>query len=241
VVGTAVEAVILAAGAGRRLGQLTADRPKVLLEVGGRSLLQRQFDQLEALGIPKVTVVAGHCVELVEAAVPDGTRVLFNPDYATANNIVSLQLYLRQQPADFLLLNGDDIVHPGILALLFSAAAPATIMVDDSVPPGAEAMKVKLEAGRLVALNKTMPASEAAGEYIGLAKFTGAAVPALTAVVDTLVRAGRSDVWYETAIETLARTIPVTTVSTQGLAWAETDTLGDLAQAQSLWVAGRLD
>ena len=53
------KAIILSAGQGSRLGHLTDDRPKCLIEFNGRTLLDRQLDALAANGIEEVVVVTG--------------------------------------------------------------------------------------------------------------------------------------------------------------------------------------
>jgi molybdenum cofactor cytidylyltransferase len=64
-----VGAVLLAAGAGERLGR----RPKAMLELGGVPLILRQLIALSGAGVDEVVVVLGHHAEAVEAAIP-GTR-----------------------------------------------------------------------------------------------------------------------------------------------------------------------
>ena len=63
-----MRAIILAAGAARRLAPLTDRTNKCLLPVGGRSLLDRMLDGLAATGIAAATVVVGHCQDQVRAA-----------------------------------------------------------------------------------------------------------------------------------------------------------------------------
>ena len=72
-----MKAVLLAAGVGRRLGH---DRPKALLEVGGRTLLSRHVENLAAAGIP-LRVVTGFDAERLVAALPAGTEVVHNAEF----------------------------------------------------------------------------------------------------------------------------------------------------------------
>ncbi len=61
-------AVVLAAGRGTRMGALTADTPKPLLEVGGRPILERILLGLRAARIERVIVVTGHLGDRIEEA-----------------------------------------------------------------------------------------------------------------------------------------------------------------------------
>jgi NDP-sugar pyrophosphorylase family protein len=66
--------VILAGGLATRLGPLTADRPKVLLEIGGRPFAEHQMDLLRREGLSEVIFCVGHHGALVEQALGDGSR-----------------------------------------------------------------------------------------------------------------------------------------------------------------------
>ena len=88
-----MKAVILAAGMGTRLHPLTADRPKPLVEVGGRSLLLRLVDQLARVGIrgTDVVVVSGYREDaLHRALVGTGAVIVHNDHYSDWNNFWSL-------------------------------------------------------------------------------------------------------------------------------------------------------
>src|SRR5580698_3544048 len=85
--------ILLAAGVGRRLGQ-AEPKPKVLLEFGGRSLLDRHFEALAAAGVGSVVIIVGFEAERIEAAVrtldpPFEVTLLHNPRF-TEGSVVSL-------------------------------------------------------------------------------------------------------------------------------------------------------
>src|SRR3990172_2736215 len=68
------QAVLLAAGRGTRLGDLTRDTPKPLLQVGGRPIIFRVIEGLAEAGVRDIIVVTGHLAEVLEAALGDGDR-----------------------------------------------------------------------------------------------------------------------------------------------------------------------
>src|SRR5688572_2121825 len=78
-----MKAIILAAGVGRRLGDSVAEHPKCLLELRGRTLLDRMLDALSEAGVGDVTVVVGHLGEQIQTAVAGrrGVRTVFNPEF----------------------------------------------------------------------------------------------------------------------------------------------------------------
>lgn len=84
-------AIILAAGFGSRFVPLTYEVPKGLLEVYGQPMIERQIEQLLAAGIDEIVVVVGYKKESFDYLVDKyGVELVFNPDYATKNNLWSL-------------------------------------------------------------------------------------------------------------------------------------------------------
>ena len=84
-------AVILAAGFGSRFVPLTYERPKGLLKVNGERMIERQLRQLHEVGITDITLVVGYLKEAFEYLIDlYGVKLLYNPDYATMNNISSV-------------------------------------------------------------------------------------------------------------------------------------------------------
>ncbi|WKN48601.1 aminotransferase class I/II-fold pyridoxal phosphate-dependent enzyme [Nocardioides sp. Arc9.136] len=125
-----MQALILAAGVGRRLGRLTRDRTKCMVEVHGRTLLERSLDALVANGVERVTIVVGHRGQGVRDAVGHeyrGVPVTYveNADHATTNNIHSLYLAAEELAKDdTLLLESDLIFEPQIIERLLAHPSP---------------------------------------------------------------------------------------------------------------------
>ena len=85
-------AIILAAGFGMRMVPINLSTPKALLEVNGERLIDRIVDQLKAAGINDITVVVGFMKDSFEYLIDEGVDLLFNPEYASKNNLHSLSL-----------------------------------------------------------------------------------------------------------------------------------------------------
>ena len=86
-----MNAIILAAGLGSRLASLTGDRPKCLLTLHGRTILEWQFTLLEGCGVEDITVVVGYRAESIRAVAGTRVRYAFYPDFARTNNLHTLQ------------------------------------------------------------------------------------------------------------------------------------------------------
>lgn len=64
-----MKAVVLAAGLGKRLGAVTAEKPKVLVKIGGKALIEHNLDKLRRLGISQIALVVGYKGEMVRDVV----------------------------------------------------------------------------------------------------------------------------------------------------------------------------
>lgn len=86
-------AIILAAGFGMRMVPINMSTPKALLEVNGERLIDRLITQLKSVGITDITVVVGFMKDSFEYLIDEyGVDLVFNPDYASHNNLHSLSL-----------------------------------------------------------------------------------------------------------------------------------------------------
>lgn len=133
-----VGAIVLAAGAGRRMGH----RPKCLLQLNGRSLIDRQLEAVVQAGLASVLVVLGHHAERIQqeaTLLQWGARWVVNPD-PDAGHVSSLHTGLQALPPDLdavmvLLADQPMIDVSAIQALIHAYAArpQGTHMVQPSV------------------------------------------------------------------------------------------------------------
>lgn len=244
-----MKAVVLSAGQGKRLLPLTTRSPKCLLPVSDDAVvLGFQLQALARCGVSRALVVVGFGADGVEqwlAANPVAglaVETLYNPFYGSSDNLMTCWLARAAMDEDFVLLNGDTLFEDAALGRLLDAApAPLTIAIDHKAHYDDDDMKVSLdERGRLVAVDKALPAAMVGAESIGMSRFRGAG-PKL--FVDALERAVRRPEsmrqWYLSVVNRLARSQAVETCSVAGLWWREIDSGDDLAVVRrELAVAG---
>lgn len=230
-------AVLLAAGQGRRLSPLTDNRPKCLVEVAGRPLLEWQLQALAHGGVAEATVVTGFGAAAVEAALkviapPISVTCMHNPFFAVADNIASCWIARDRIGSDTLLINGDTLVDPRIVArVLAEARAPVTVTIDRKAVYDADDMKVRLDGDRLGRIGKHLP-DPVDGESIGLLCFRGSGGAQFAAALEeTLLEPEALSLWYLSVVDMLAAQGGVETLSIAGLPWAEVDYPRDLAIA----------
>lgn len=227
------QAIILAAGRSRRLGQLTEQMPKCLLQLNGEAIIDHQIANLRASGISDIAIVTGFCDGMVRRHCGAGFGYILNADFDTTNSIYSLWLALREVPGPFVVLNSDVVFHPGILAGLLASGHPDALAVSLQDGMGEEEMKVKLEGDRIVAIRKDMDPAGADGENVGVLKFSAAGSRLLFHKADALVARGVVNAWAPRAFQELCTSYPLYAVSTKGLPWIEIDFPEDLEKARA--------
>jgi L-glutamine-phosphate cytidylyltransferase len=223
-------AVYLAAGEGRRLRPLTDDRPKAMIELGGVPLAVRALESLRRAGVEELVAVTGHRSEKLAALGSLLTSVRPNPRFADANNIYSLWC-ARDVVARGCYIVNSDVLFDDEIARRLVAAEGTALLCAGSHGVDEESMKAVSENGRLVRLSKEAPVGSNP-EYIGLARVDPGDGERLAAILDRHVEQEKLDVYYEDALEELARQVPVRVLSVDGLPWIEIDDHGDLARAR---------
>jgi choline kinase len=233
---TSPQVFILAAGLGSRLGDLTADVPKVLLPVDGVPIVDRQLDALASCGVADsaIHIVTGYAADTIRARFGDRFDLVHNPLWDVHNNIVTVHRLQAQAPDDLLIINGDTLFAPGILTSLLDADGDAVLAVDDGGELAEEQMKVTFEDGRMTRIGKDLDPASSDGEYIGLLHFRGAALAAFHAELGRMIDEGRTDDWYEGGLNGICDQVAITAASTHGLPWIEVDTPEDLAAAADI-------
>lgn len=237
-----MKAIILSAGQGSRLGHLTHDRPKCLIEFAGRSLLDRQLDTLAANGVDEVVVVTGFRDDQIEDALArrsGGPRVrtVFNPFYKVADNLGSLFVARHELAGDVLVWNGDTLVSDDLMERVLDNRGQAGICVTIDRKPAYDDddMKVITDPdGRLRAIGKRI-ATGVNAESIGLLAFRGDGAARFRSAIERAMRTKEgTTIWYLRVIHHLAQNGEVWTYDIAGEQWGEVDFPEDLAGAESL-------
>ncbi|MFQ5927621.1 MAG: NTP transferase domain-containing protein [Terriglobia bacterium] len=225
-------AIILAAGKGRRLGALTRTRPKCLLRVGARTLLEHQLAALAQVGIERVAVVIGFAGERVRQVGGAGLHYIVNKRSTVTNSLYSLWLARDLARNGFLLLNADVLFHPELLVRLLHSHYPDALTVERGERFDAEAMKVTLAGDRVLALGKQLDSQRAHAENVGVVKFSPAGAEALFATSERLLARGAERELAPFAFYALAQDYPLHAVVINGIPWIEIDFVADLRRAR---------
>jgi L-glutamine-phosphate cytidylyltransferase len=241
-----LQAVILSAGQGRRLLPHTADLPKCLLNIAGRSVLEHQLRALAAAGVNNASIVVGFGADRVErelaTCTPQGmqVRTILNAIYDRSDNLVSCLTARNAMQKDFLLINGDTLFQPEIvMRLLASKPAPISMAIACKTAYDDDDMKVGMVAGRVVRVGKDLAPADTDGEAIGLCVMRGEGPSRFVQMVEDIASQPDGHArWYLSAINVLAGRELVDGVAIGNLDWIEIDYPQDLDRARAkipLW------
>lgn len=220
-----MKAVILAAGRGGRLSDVTGALPKCLARIGTATLIEHQLAALFDAGIADVTVVAGYRIADVRRVCGPRVTMVNNARFATTNSLYSLWLARDVVKDGFLVLNCDVLFHPQLLHDLLTARYDDALLMAarGETSYSDEEMKVRVRAGRVVDLAKTIDSADADGENVGIAKFGADGARVLVEELDRLVMSGATRAWLPEAFAAFSRRRPLHVVETRGFPWIEID------------------
>ena len=234
-----MKAIILAAGRGSRMKGLTEDRPKCLVEVRDKPLLEWQLDALRGAGITDIAIVTGYKRELLATR---GLHEFYNPRWAETNMVSSLacaQAWIGLTPC---IVSYSDIFYSAEAPQILSASEDALAVLYD---PNWLALWQKRFADPLVDAetfrmnpdetlkeigNKPKTVEEVEGQYMGLLRFTPESWAEVVRIRTTLTPAQRDKMHMTGTLQKVieAGRVPVRALPYNG-EWGEVDSEEDLA------------
>ena len=240
-----MNAIVYAAGRAGRLGTTLRKPHKILLEFGGRTLLERHVEHLATLQVPRLFVVTGHERKAVAAEFPalqrkHGVEILelFNPDY-TEGSVLSMRVsvpILMQATEPVLLMDGDVLYGVEMLRRLIGSAHRTVLLIDRNYSTADDdPVLVPMRDGKPFDFVKRWAGqADAIGESVGLFKVDPADLPALIAETESRATgSGRADS-YDDALRVLARAGRFAAEDITGLPWVEIDFPGDMQHAENV-------
>lgn len=256
------QCIILAAGASTRLRPLTDNKPKCLLKIGDKTLLEHTIDNVLAVGIKEIAIVIGYKAQMIREFVKRQfpyvrLRFILNPTYASTNNAYSLWLARRflenrNRKIDntLLLLDSDILFSSQLLHFLLQWEVRSLSTVADKQnlhtidgliavrvagSHDEEEVHVSVDSNNnIVMIGKEIALKEAYGESVGIELFSLAGVKKLFDILERRIRkgVGRTE-FYEASFQQMIREgARISAVDVNSYPVIEIDTPDDLRIAQ---------
>jgi choline kinase len=245
-----MRALILAAGRGSRMGHFGDNRPKCLVDLEGKPLIERQIAALRRGGVDEIGVVRGYRAETIDFP---GLSYFLNQRWAETNMVMSLAAAAAWLRAGPVVVSYGDIFYRGELVRdLASAPGQLVISYDRAwrslwtrrfADPLSDAETFRIDAaGQLLEIGgKTTRIEDVGGQYMGLLKFTPPAWSAVEALLGTLDAATRDRLDMTGLLRRLLalKELPIGTLGTDGQ-WGEIDNPEDVALYLEMVRSGEL-
>lgn len=237
------KALILAAGVGKRLGELTKDIPKCLLPLGKETILDTSLKALKENGISDVTFITGFAHEKLTHHIRQQWsntfyfQFIYNDKFDVYNNVYSAYLAKEIWDDETILLNSDIIFHQDILKKLSSnlKESQSFLVIDDTKKLIDEDMKIKTDStGAIKEISKKLNNSESSGEYIGIMCLKGFERISFLQSLENCIKNKKFDLYYEDALSYILEKVTVHPCSTLGKPWTEVDTKDDYQYAMKI-------
>jgi choline kinase len=244
-----MRALILAAGRGSRMGALAQGRPKCLVELAKKPLIDRQIAALRGGGASSIGIVRGYLGEEIDIA---DVTYFDNLRWLETNMVASLAtaaVWLRSEPvivsyADIFYRRDvvrDLLASPGNLVVVYDRAWRA-LWTRRFADPLSDAETFRTDtAGNLVDIGqRATRIDDIKGQYMGLLKFTPAAWRCVESVLATLDQKGRDALDMTSLLRLLVGTgLQIRTLGTEGQ-WGEIDSPTDLELYEKMVGEGAL-
>ena len=239
-----MKAIILAAGRGSRLLTLTDDRPKCLVKLHGKPLINWQVEALQGSGIKEILVVRGYLKDMISGDFE--TRE--NPRWSETNMVASMMCakdWLEDSPC---IVSYSDIIYPSEAVLkLMATSHPLSMLYDTNWKtlwekrfddPLSDAESFALDENGFVRDigRPNVSLDEIHGQYMGLLKFTPESTTWLSELLDN-----NQKLCDTMAMTDLLSTLIKQSKSVAGIpwdgTWCEVDDQKDLKVAEELFIA----
>ena len=230
-----VTGVLLAAGMGLRLGDITKEKPKALVEVAGEPLCFYALRFLENCGVNEIIVVGGFGIEQLKEAIGKFKNnvpitILENQNYQKGN-LLSLMSALPKLFNSFLLVNTDHIYSRGIATVVKNNLQNITAFVDYDRQLGDDDMKVKLANGQVHLMSKKLTDFDCG--YVGMTYVDQEQLPAYLRAVQEVYKNNPDTAVVENVLVELAKNgMPPGTGDISGHGWLEVDMPDEREQAE---------
>ena len=171
-----MKVLILAAGIGKRL---KSKKPKILLKIGKKTLLERHYENITNANINKIGLVVGYKSKEIEDAVKkidiDNKITIFQNPSFTKGSVLSITAASKffESEEELILMDGDVLYDKRILQKLINSNIKNCFLLDRDFDDGDEPVKISIKKNQICDFGKKIKKlNDFYGESVGFFKFT---------------------------------------------------------------------
>ena len=231
-----MKAIIMAAGIGSRLENISGNRPKCLIEMDGISLINRSVTLLASRGITDICVITGYKSELIRRELQDRVSYLHNPYFQVTNSIASLWLAKDMLQDDVILMNADLYYEAEVLDTALAQKGNAVMLSDSTRIIDAD-FRFGVIGDRILKTGNQLTNDETDCEYVGIVRIDKSFIETFRNRLEHMIKSGDFKNWWEGVLYAFIDDgIAITHKDVGGAFWSEVDHLGDYNRLSN-WVS----
>jgi len=231
-----MKVIIMAAGVGSRLAEISNNQPKCLIKAGCETLIHRIIRLCHDRGLNDISIVTGYKSKRIEEELGDQVTYIENPFYSVTNSIASLWLARHKLEGDVLLMNADLFFEPILLDQVLKQTRPV-VMLSDSTRIETADYRFSFKDDRIIRYGKDLSYKETDGEYVGIVKIDKSFMPSFKSRLKKLVTSGQFNDWWEDVLYSfIPEGRPINYHDIAGNFWTEIDYLTDYKRLQD-WLS----
>ncbi len=231
------QVIILNSGVGSRMGELTADKPKCLVEIDEHdNILTRQIKTLLEYGLDEIIITTGPFEDKIKRCLKGSLKAVKldyvnNPLYDSTNYIYSLLLTADKVEDDIILMHGDLVYDPVVLGRLLVAPHSDAVLINPYVDLPEKDFKARLQKGLVKEIAVDIFGQDCAF-LIPIYKLSRGFFESWLKEMEKFRQADQLKVYAENALNNLLDELALNTVDLEDEFCMEIDDLADLEKAR---------
>ncbi len=231
-----MKAIIMAAGIGSRLLEISNGKPKCLITTGRETLISRMVRMLRQRNVDDITVITGYRNHLVRQELKKTVCYFDNPFYKVTNSIASLWLARDLLTEDVILMNADLFLEEHILDVALSQTK-SVVMLSDSTRIETADFRFGVEGDRILRTGNKLTNDETDCEYVGVVRIDAGFIHKFKKHLEYLLGNGDFNNWWEGVLYSLIEEgVDIFHEDIKGTFWTEVDNLNDYQRLTS-WLS----
>jgi choline kinase len=232
-----MKAIILAAGYGRRLAEVSGGLPKSMIKIDSISIMHRQIQACLRVGIKNFVFVLGYRAEelishILEILSNEQCNFVINEKFRSTNTLYSLWLTRDYLDEDFLYFNADILFIDQLLDKIVVASEESLLLLEESRCAEEEVKMILDQNYYLKEIGKKLDPKDCAGEFIGIGRFSKNILKLFVEKLQYGVDNSQENNYFEYAVDLLCKEVPIKAISTDNLPCIEIDFPEDLKRAE---------